>query len=456
MRGRNVTSDRRPGGHRRRGAVWGVSSAASRSPRRTLEPGSRQFLAIVATCMGMAAISIDLLLPAFSHMRSEFGLAADSTEVSRVITAFFIGLAVGQLVYGPLSDRFGRKPMLYTGLAIYVLAAAASTTTRSLGTLVACRFVWGFGAGAPRSLALAMIRDTFEGDRMARAMSNAMATFILVPIFAPTLGSIAIHFSAWRIVLWIPVVAASILVLWTLRLPETLAVDQRRAVSPRALSDAAKAVVHSRQTMAFGGAATCLFAVMTSYIGSTEVIIDEVFHQKRLFPAIFGLLAVGLALGSLLAGRIVMRIGLTRLIRYGACYVLGASALLATVAVASGGHPPLWLFMAATGMMLPGVTALVPNCNTAAMAPLPHVAGMAAALLGTVSTAGGALLGSLVDHAYDGSVRPFGIGAFVFATLAFGFVWLAGTPAPVPPLVAARIDDLTMAGTDAIGVVEPG
>jgi DHA1 family bicyclomycin/chloramphenicol resistance-like MFS transporter len=418
--------------------------------RSVVEPGGREFLAIVATCMAMAAMSIDLLLPAFGDMRAEFGLAPDSTEVSRVITAFFFGLALGQLVYGPLSDRFGRKRLLYVGLLVYVLAAAASTTTEHLGTLVACRFVWGFGAAAPRSLALAMIRDTHEGDRMARAMSNVMATFILVPIFAPAIGSVALAFAEWHIVLWIPVVAAGVLVLWTFRLPETLPPANRRPVSPQSLVEAAAAVVRNRQTLAFGAAATCLFAVMTSYIGSTEVIIDEVFGQKDLFPVLFGLLAVGLALGSLLAGRLVMRIGLARLVRYAAVYVAGTAALLAVVAVASDGHPPLWLFMAATALMLPGVTALVPNCNTAAMAPLPHVAGMAAALLGTISTAGGALLGSVVDGAYDGSVRPFGIGALVFALLALGFVLLAGRPPVVGAAEAARSDDLSMSAADAV------
>jgi DHA1 family bicyclomycin/chloramphenicol resistance-like MFS transporter len=399
--------------------------SAAVHPRRA-RPGSKEFLGLVALCMAMAAMSIDLLLPGFPEMRAAFGLPEGATEISRVITAFFVGLGLGQLVYGPLSDRFGRKPVLYVGIAVYVAGAFASTRAGSLGTFVACRVVWGFGAACPRSLALAILRDTFEGDRMARVMSNVMATFILVPIVAPSVGSGLIALGDWHLTLWVPIAVAVVLVTWiALRLPETLPVERRRSVAPSALLAAARAVVRNRQTMAFCVASTFLFGIMTSYVGSTQVIVDEVFGEKDLFPIIFGVLAIGLAFGSLLSGRLVTRVGLARLVRFGALYAVGTTTLLAVVGVTTDGHPPLWLFLAASALMLPSVTALVPNTNTAAMAPLGHVAGMAAAIIGTISTIVGALLGSLVDSAYDGSVRPFTIGALAFAIVACAAVLFA-------------------------------
>ncbi len=400
--------------------------------RRRAEPGSREFLAIVALCMAMAAMSIDLMLPAFPEMRTVFGLDEGATEISLVITAFFIGLGVGQLVYGPLSDRFGRKRVLYVGIAVYVAGAVAATQASSLGAFVVCRFVWGFGAACPRSLALAILRDTFEGDRMARMMSNVMATFILVPIVAPSIGAGLITLGSWRLTLWFPATVAVLLAVWVaLRLPETLPPERRRSVSPRALVDAAGAVVRNRQTMAFCLASTFLFGILTSYVGSTQVIVEEVFGQEDLFPFIFGALAIGLALGSLLAGRLVTRIGLARLVRVGALYAVGSAAVLAAVGIATDGQPPLWLFLAASALMLPSVTALVPNTNTAAMAPLASMAGMAAAIIGTVSTIGGALLGGIVDSAYDGSVLPFTVAAFVFS-LAAGAAVLSARMTPTP------------------------
>jgi DHA1 family bicyclomycin/chloramphenicol resistance-like MFS transporter len=402
---------------------------------RRARPGSREFLAIVALCMAMAAMSIDLMLPAFPEMRAAFGLDEGATEISLILTGFFVGLGFGQLVYGPLSDRFGRKPVLYAGIAVYVVGAVASTQADSLATFVACRVIWGFGAACPRSLAIAILRDTFVGDRMARAMSNVMATFILVPIVAPTIGSGLLAIESWQLTLWVPVGVAVVLTTWiALRLPETLPPERRRSVAPSALLTAAGAVVRNRQTMAFCAASTFLFGIMTAYVGSTQVIVEEVFGADDLFPFIFGALAIGLALGSLLAARLVTRIGLARLVRFGAIYAVTSAALLAGIAIATDGHPPLWLFVVASGLMLPSVTALVPNTNTAAMAPLGHIAGMAAAVIGTISTIGGALLGGVIDSAFDGSVLPFSLGALVFAAAAGAAVLSARLKAtPVDP-----------------------
>jgi DHA1 family bicyclomycin/chloramphenicol resistance-like MFS transporter len=412
-----------------------------------------EFVALVATCMAMAAMSIDFMLPAFPEMREEFGLAPDSNEVARLVTTFFLGLAVGQLVYGPLSDRFGRRKPLYAGLVIYAIGATACALTPTLGATVAFRFVWGFGAAAPRSLALAMIRDSFEGDRMARTMSHVMATFILVPVFAPAVGAAAMVVAPWRIVFWIPVAAAGGLALWMLRLPETLPPERRRSVSPSALWEALRLVFRSRETVAFGLAVTFLFGIMTSYVASSQLIFEDVYDQDDLFPLLFGLIACMLGVGSLLSARLVMQMGIAGLVRAGAFYMLAATGLFTVLVLATDGKPPLWAFCVACGLMLPGVTVLVPNCNTAAMGPVAHVAGMAAAVLGTLSTAGGALLGSMVDEAIDGSVRPFALGALVYgAVAAFAILVLARRVPTAPPetVVAVAHEDSGWTGGPAL------
>src|SRR5215207_7917155 len=248
----------------------------------------REFVGLMASCMGMVALSIDLMLPAFPDMRDEFGLAPDSPATSWIVTAFFLGLATGLLFYGPLSDRFGRKPLLYIGLAIMFVAATASAVAPSLGAVIVCRVLWGMGAAAPRSLALAMVRDTFGGDRMARTMSLIMATFVLVPVLAPSLGSAILAIAPWRVLFWVPALASLGVMLWGRRLPETLPVDRRRSTSPRALLEAGREVVSTPQTVGFGIALTCIFGIMTAYVGGSELIIDEVFHREDQFPLIFG------------------------------------------------------------------------------------------------------------------------------------------------------------------------
>jgi MFS transporter, DHA1 family, multidrug resistance protein len=384
----------------------------------------------MAACMAMAALSIDLMLPAFPDIRREFGMAPDATTTSWIVTAFFLGLASGQLVYGPLSDRYGRKPMLYIGLAVMAVSSAAAALAPSFAVLIACRVLWGMGAAGPRSLALAMVRDRYTGDVMARTMSHIMATFVLVPVLAPSVGSAVLAVAPWPTVLWIPGAAAIGVAVWARRLPETLPPERRRPAARGAFRRAAGEVVRTPQTVGFAITLTCLFGIMTAYVGSSELIIDEVFHRDDQFPLIFGVLALFLAAGSFLNARLVGRVGLRRMIRGAALYLVGAAALMAISALVFDGEPPLVVFGVTMAVLLPVVAVLMPNANTAAMIPLPHVAGTAAALLGTVSTAGGALLGSILDARFDGTVAPFAHGVLIYGLIDAAAVFGLGLRAP--------------------------
>lgn len=398
--------------------------------------GRREFVAIVAGCQAMAASSIDLMIPAFKDVRAEFGLAPQDNQVSWIVTAFFIGIATGQLVFGPISDRFGRKRVLYAGLGIMMFGAAASALARSLPLIYAFRVVWGLGASAPRSLAIAMVRDRFGGEQMARVMGFVMATFMVVPILAPSVGALLIAVFPWRAVFWAPFVFAALLSLWLLRLPETLPPERRRGVGPRAMAEAFGIVVRQRATVAYGLATCCLFSTMASFIGNLELIIGDVYDRDRWYPILFGALGVILAIGSLVSARIVVRVGLEPMIRRGAIALLISTALLLTVSLAAGGRPNFALVCACVSGMLLGLSVLNANTNTAAMVPVPHVAGMAAALLGSTATFMGALIASIVNASYDGTMRPFAIGVFSFAVAAFVCVFFLAPDGTAEPRAA--------------------
>lgn len=393
--------------------------------------GRREFIALMAGCMGLTALGIDATLPAFGEMRRDFGLVEGSTTVTWVITAYFLGLAVGQLFYGPLSDRVGRKPMFYVGLGLYALAAAGSALAPSLGVLVLFRFIWGLGAAGPRSLALAMLRDRFTGDQMARTMSFVMAVFIMVPVLAPSMGAVVLRWWSWPAVFWMSVVVAGAMLIWTRRLPETLPPERRRNAGAGELVAAGKVVVRSRPTVAYGLAATCLFGSMAAYLGSSEVIIEQIYERGPQFPLIFGALALTMGAATLLNARLVVGMGLRLLLRRVARVLVGATAAFAVVSVATGGDPPFWAFCAMMALLLPLHTTALPNCNTAAMTPLGKVAGVGAALLGTVTTAGGAVLGSVVNRLYNGSTTPLAVAMAIFALVAAALIHLSGVP-PVP------------------------
>lgn len=374
----------------------------------------RYFVAALAGFMGMAAISIDILLPAFPAIRRNFDLPSDSTRVSLLITSFFFGMAGGQLFYGPMSDRYGRKKPMLVGLCIVVFAGLGTITAPSLAIMIAWRFLWGFGAAGPRSLTLAMIRDTAEGDSMARTLSFIMAIFVVIPIVGPVVASLLLHLGSWRIVFGMPILFAAWMLFVLTKMPETLPASSRRSVGPSALWDAVRAVFRTRATVGYGLAVIFYFGVMSSYIGGAEVIFDDVYGRGSQFPVIFGVIAICFGGASFLNGRVVSRFGLERVLQIGCLAAVAGTGVLLVAVLGFHGKPPVGLFIATLALMLPCVSGMVPNCNTAAMAPLPHVAGMATAVLGTTATAGGAVLGATSNRAFHGSAMPFAVFAFVF------------------------------------------
>jgi DHA1 family bicyclomycin/chloramphenicol resistance-like MFS transporter len=386
----------------------------------------RAFIATIAGCMAMVGLAVDMVLPAFADVRRSFGLAQDSTTVTWLITAFFLGLASGQLFYGPLSDRFGRKPLLFCGLALCATAACGAALAPTLGTVIVLRFLWGLGAAGPRSLALAMVRDTYEGDRMARAMSFAMTIFILSPVLAPSIGGALTAVANWRAVFWFLAMCTVGLTVWALRVPETLPPGRRRPAERGALRRAFWLVLRTRPTVAYGVAVTFLFGSMAAYLASSEIIIDRVYGRKDQFPLIFGALGIFMGLSSLANARLVMRLGLRRVVTLAACTLVAMATLFVVLAVMTDGRPPFWAYCVSLALLLPLHTLLLPNCNTAAMGPVGRAAGTAAAVIGTASTAGGALLGSVIDGRFDGTITPLASGFAIFgAVAAVSIVWVA-------------------------------
>jgi DHA1 family bicyclomycin/chloramphenicol resistance-like MFS transporter len=397
---------------------------------RTVKRG--EFIGILAMTMSVAALAIDLMLPALSDIREEFGLASDSTAVAGLVTTFMLGLALAQIGYGVLSDRVGRKPMIFLGLALYAVGAIGSAVAPNLGWLLGARFIWGLGAAGPRVITISVIRDTYVGDQMARAMSFIMAIFILVPVVAPSLGAFLTDWITWRGAFGFCVVVAVLVALLVLRLPETLHPENRIRLTWRDVAAAGRKVVTTRVTIGYTFAITAMFGVFFSYLASSELIFDEVFGLDDEFPVIFGGIAVIMGLAMYTNGRIVIRVGLSRLVRIAMMGYVGVTAVLASLAWLTDGQPGFWIFALVLAASLVMHALLVPNMNSMAMVPMGQIAGTASAVIGTVSTAVGALVGSFIDRAYDGSVMPLSVAFLVTALVALGISRWAGAPAKEP------------------------
>jgi MFS transporter, DHA1 family, multidrug resistance protein len=408
-----------------------------------------EFTALLAFSMALSALGIDLLLPAFGAIRQALGLPAGSTAVAGLVTAYFVGLAAGQLAYGPLADHYGRRAALYVGYGMYALGALAAALSPTLTLLLVSRVVWGLGAAGPRVVTLAVIRDTFEGERMSRAMSFVMAVFLLVPVAAPTLGSVVMMIASWRWLFAACMLAASLMALWAMRLPETLHEEHRIELRFGWVVQAARVVVSNRQAVAYTLAMTVLYGSFMSYLASSEIIFSKTFAQGPTFPFIFGGLAAVMGGAMLANARVVGRFGIWRL-AHGVLigYVVVAAGLVA-VAVVTGGRPPLLVFLVGLAAMLSSHALLIPNFNTIAMAQMAQVAGTASSLIGAVQMAGGALLGLVLDQAFDGTVRPLSFGFLGYGILALALVLWAERGRLFRPLDVVDPDKPPVLATEA-------
>jgi DHA1 family bicyclomycin/chloramphenicol resistance-like MFS transporter len=382
------------------------------------EPSFGEFVALVAFMMGLTALSIDTLLPAFPHIGSEFSVS-DENDLQMLVYVYMMGFASTQLVYGPLSDMVGRRPAMIGGMLLFAFGGLVAIFAHSFEALIVARFVQGTGAAAARVLAVSIVRDRFHGRDMARVMSLTMMVFITVPVLAPAYGQLLLLFGGWRFLFGVIFAMIIGMLAWFwLRMPETLHPEYRMAFSVGRLAEAAKLCITNRTAVGYSTAMGLMSGCLMAYIGSAQQIFEaDVYALGPWFPLAFGLVACVMGLGSYLNSRFVHRIGMRRL-AHGALtgYVIAAGLQL-LASIAYGGHPPLVLFAAilAANNFLFSLT--IPNFNALSMEPLGAVAGTASSLIGFYTTLMGALLGMAVGQAFDGTVMPLGVGFFVYSVL---------------------------------------
>ena len=373
-------------------------------------------------CMAVTALGIDSVLPAFPEIRNALDLDADATSVTGLVTLFFIGSSLGLLPAGVLADRFGRRPVMWGGLVLYVLGAIGSLLAPTLGTMFVARFIWGLGSAGPRVAAMAMVRDAYSGAQMARQMSLIMAVFILVPTFAPALAVGILAIGPWQAIFWFCAAAGALVATSVTRLPETLRADNTRTLSAGAAWQSCRIVVATPGTVGYLLSLTALFGVFMSYLASSEIVLDQVFGLGEWFPVFFGGVAVAMGSAMYINGRVVERVGLRRIVALGFWANTVAVLALLTLALSTSGRPGFVLYFVLLTFVLFTQQMLIPNLNAMAMRPLAHVAGTGAAILGMVAGVFGALIGSFIDRQFDGTVTPLAIG-FVVSSLVASNAW---------------------------------
>ncbi|MDX1417750.1 MAG: MFS transporter, partial [Candidatus Promineifilaceae bacterium] len=320
------------------------------STKRAIRPSFAEFVILVSLMMSVTAMSIDAMLPALAQMGSEFNIA-NANDRQLVISTIFLGLAFGQLFFGPLSDRTGRKPAIYIGFALYIAGSLLSMFAFSFTLLLFGRLLQGIGVSSPRTVTLALVRDQYEGRAMARVMSFVMTVFVLVPMIAPSLGQAILLVSGWRAIFGSFVLLTAVILVWFgLRMPETLAADRRASFSLRRILAATRQVIGIRPAIGYTVTAGLISGAFIGYLNSSQQIFQEQYALGDLFPLFFAVMAFSVGVASFLNSRLVVRFGMRFLVRTALIVILALSLALLATAVATAGHPPVWLFMI---MMIP-------------------------------------------------------------------------------------------------------
>ena len=380
-----------------------------------LRPG--EFVSLVALLMSLVALSIDSMLPALPEIGRDLGVLRRN-DTQFVITAVFLGLGLGQIVLGPLSDRIGRRAAIHAGLTLFMTGCLLSMFAPSFEVMIAGRVVQGIGAAAPRVVTIAMLRDQYEGRQMARLMSFAMAVFILVPIIAPALGQAILWLGGWRAIFATIFAIAAIALAWfALRQPETLPISRRRPFSPVGIGRAVLEVLRTRSALGYTLGTGFVFAPFLAYLSSAQQIFQDAYRTGALFPFWFGLLALAFGGASLVNGRLVMKHGMRRLLKAATLAVTLAAVVAWALAFAFEGLPPFWLFMAYLMTHFFCMGMVFGNLNALAMRPLGHMAGVGAAVVASLTAFIGVPLGTLVGQSFDGTMYAQ-IGAFAVAGAA--------------------------------------
>ena len=381
-----------------------------------------KFRVFAAMAMAAGAMSIDSILPAFSRIRGELGLAEGSSATAGLLTAFFLGSACGQIPMGVFADRFGRRTLVTSAALVYLAGIGVMASAHTLGLMLAGRAIWGFGAAGLQIGSISMLRDRFVGARMAREMAFVMAVFFVVPVLAPSLGAGVIAIAPWRAVLLVSGVFGLGLLVASRLMPDTLPVDRRQPFHFAVVRNGARAIVTNGTTVRLVIMMAAAFSVFSSYLASSERIVGDVFGRKPMFPFLFGAVGILMASVALTVGRHVMQIGLDRVIRTAALVYASVAVVILLVVVTGHGVPLFWLYWPLLAVQLASHIGLYPNLNSAAMMRVGHVAGTASAIITTTAMLVGSLVGSLIDHAFDGTVRPlaiaFSLSAVVVVSLS--------------------------------------
>ncbi len=366
----------------------------------------------MALLMSIVAISIDALLPALGIISTELNLS-NPNHAQYLIGFVFVGMAIGQLISGPLSDAWGRKKILYIGIGFYTVGSIICFIAPTLEMILLGRFIQGLGVSGPYVCAISIVRDKFSGRHMASVMSIIMMIFIMVPAIAPALGQFIIIYFSWRSIFVFYIIYSLIVGTWLfLRLEETLPKSNRIPFNSKNLLHGLKEILNCRVTVGYTACIGIIFGSFVGYLNSSQQIFQSQFNTGSLFTVYFGGLALVFGVSSFVNSRFVEKFGMLYLCIRSLLLIIFASLMFLTIHLVV--PVTLWMFVVYAAVVFFGFGLLFGNLNAIAMEPMGHIAGIASAIIGSSSSVISMILGAIIGQLYNGTVIPVVAG---FATL---------------------------------------
>lgn len=376
-----------------------------------------EFVTLMASLMSIVALAIDALLPALDIIGITIG-TRQVADNQLLITMIFLGLGIGPLIFGPISDSIGRKPVVYMGLLLFIIASFICVFARSIEMMVLGRILQGIGLSAPRTIAIAMIRDIYSGDYMARIMSFITVVFLLVPIIAPALGKFVLDHYDWQAIFYVQVLFSILISFWFWkRQAETLEISNRIKFTSSIFVDGLKELIRYKTTIGYTFISGFIVGSFMVYLSTSQQIFEQQYQLKEEFPYIFGLLAISIGSAIFLNGTLVLKYGMEKLVTT-SLLAFFAISLLYIVLFYNSSNPSIGVLLLFFGMQFFAIGFLFGNLRALAMQPIGHIAGIGAAITGFISTIMAVPISTYIGRFVLGTTLPLFIGFLVCALLS--------------------------------------